>query len=609
MFRAALTTALNTSLATALLALAINTSASELEGGFAFSEFGSPKYGPDMQHWPYANPDAPKGGDIVLGAFGTFDSLNLYLLKGNWAGSIGLTLDSLMVGSGDELLSLYGQIAEKAEYPEDKSWIVFTIREEARYDDGVPIRAADFKLAFDTIMNHGRPFFRSFYREVEGVEVLSPLKLKFTFKTRNNMKPLMNVAELSPAPSHHWKTRDITKTTLEPWPSSGAYRIKSLEPGRSITYERVKDYWGADLPVNRGLNNFDVIRYDYYRDLNVMFEAFKAGDIDFRAENSSKRWATGYKLKSVDSGDMQIETLPDRSPSGIQGLVINTRKSKFADVRVREALATLFDFEWMRKKLLYDQYTRTASFFPNSDYGSSDAPTEAERAVLSPYAEQLPEAVLKQAFKPSKTDGSGRNRKQIRAALGLFKAAGLNVVDGKLMLPSGEQMQIEILLVQPDFERLMAPYVQTLKRVGIDASIRIVDSSQYEKRTEEFDFDMTNVRFNFFPPPGPELRSFYGSAAADQKGSGNFSGIKDPVVDALIEKIISAKDLETLKVHTRALDRVLLWQHYIIPEWHNDVYRLAYWNRFSRPATSPYYGTGFPSTWWLDDSKAAKLKR
>ena len=592
-----------------LLSFALVSQAEHVQGRYAFSEFGTPKYGPDMQHWPYANPDAPKGGEIVLGAFGTFDSLNLYLLKGNWAGSIGLTLDSLMVSSGDELLSLYEQIAEKAEYPDDKSWIVFTIREAARFDDGMPIRAGDFKLAFDTIMDHGRPFFRSFYREVASVEVLSPLKLKFTFKTRDNMKPLMNVAELSPAPRHYWKTHDITKTTLEPWPSSGAYRIKSLEPGRSITYERVKNYWGADLPTNRGLNNFDVIRYDYYRDLNVMFEAFKAGDIDFRSENSSKRWATGYELKSVASKSVVIETLPDRSPSGIQGLVINTRKPKFADVRVREALATLFDFEWMRKKLLYDQYARTASYFPNSDYGASGTPSAEEITALDSFAGRIPKQITTSAFTPSFTDGSGRNRKQIRAALALFKAAGFAVVDGKLHTDTGVPVRLEILLVQPDFERLIAPYVQTLKRVGIDATIRIVDSSQYKKRTEEFDFDMTNIRFNFFPPPGPELRSFYGSAAAQQKGSGNWAGINDPVIDELIEKIIGAKDLDTLKVHTRALDRVLLWQHYIIPQWHNDVYRLAYWNRFSRPPVLPRYGTGFPGSWWHDVTKAAKLSR
>lgn len=592
-----------------LLSFAMVSQAQQLQGGHALSEFGTPKYGPDMHHWPYANPQAPKGGDVVLGAFGTFDSLNLYLLKGNWARSIGFTLDSLMVSSGDELLSVYGQIAEKAEYPDDKSWIVFTIRKTARFDDGVPIRAGDFKLAFDTIMKHGRPFFRSFYRDVASAEVLSPLQLKFTFKTRNNMKPLMNVAELSPAPRHHWQSRDITKTTLEPWPSSGAYRIKSLDPGRSITYERVKDYWGADLPTNRGLNNFDTIRYDYYRDLNVMFEAFKAGDIDFRSENSSKRWATGYKLKSVANNSVLIETLPDRSPGGIQGLVINTRKPKFADVRVREALATVFDFEWMRKKLLYDQYARTSSYFPNSDYGASGAPGAEEVTALAAFSERIPEQLTTSAFTPSRTDGSGRNRKQVRAALKLFKAAGFTIVDGKLHTDTGAQMQLEILLVQPDFERLIAPYVQTLKRIGIQASIRIVDSSQYEKRTEEFDFDMTNVRFNFFPPPGPELRSFYGSAAAEQKGSGNWAGVKDPVVDELIEKVISAKDLETLKVHTRALDRVLLWQHYIIPQWHNDVFRLAYWNRFSRPAVLPRYGTGFPASWWHDAQKAAQLRR
>ncbi|MEM7407991.1 MAG: extracellular solute-binding protein [Pseudomonadota bacterium] len=581
-----------------LAALTGAAGADELLGGHAISEFGTPKYADSMTHWPYVNPNAPKGGRVVLGAFGTYDSLNMYLLKGNWPRSIGLTMDTLMVASSDELLSVYGLIAERAEYPPDKSWIEFTLRPEARYADGAPIVAGDFALAFDTIRKHGRPFLRSFYRDVDAVEVISDHKLKFTFKTRGNMKPLMQVATMAPMPAHYWKTRDITKTTLDPWPSSGAYELTKVEPGRTLTYTRVKDYWGADLPVNRGRFNFDQIRYDYYRDLGVLFEAFKAGEVDYRIENSSKRWATGYDIPAVKEARIIIETLPDRSPSGIQALIMNSRRAKFRDVRAREAYGLLMDFEWMRKKLLYNQYTRTSSYFPNSDYGATDKPSAPELAVLEPYRDQLPKAVLEEAFRPPKTDGTGRNRKQVRQALKLFKDAGYTVVEGKLIGPDGKQVSIEILLVQPGFERLIAPYQQNLERIGIDASIRIVDSSQYERRTEELDFDMVNVRFNFFPPPGAELRSFYGSAAADQKGAGNMMGIKDPVVDALIEKIIAAPDLDTLKVHTRALDRVLLWQHYLIPEWHNDTYRLAYWDKFARPEQLPKYGTGFPHNWW-----------
>jgi microcin C transport system substrate-binding protein len=590
--------------ACALLSLSNVGAGETLSGTHAIAEFGTPKYSADMPHWPYVDPNAPKGGKIVLGAFGTFDSLNTYLLKGNWPGSIGLISDSLMVASDDELLSVYGLIAKSAHYPEDKSWIEFSLRPQARYEDGAPIVAADFKLAFDTIRKHGRPFLKAFYQDVEDVEVRSDHLLRFTFKTRNNMKPLVQIAGLAPLPSHYWKDHDISKTTLAPWPSSGAYKLTKVDPGRSLTYTRVENYWGAELAVNKGRYNFGQIRYDYYRDLHVLFEAFKAGEVDFRSENSSKRWATGYDLPAVQDGRIVTETLPDHTPSGIQALLMNTRRAQFADVRVREAFALLLDFEWMRKKLLYDQYTRTQSYFPNSDYGALDAPSAAELEVLKPFADKLPKALLTDSFKTPRTDGSGRNRKQIRAALALFKSAGYSVKDGQLLGPTNEQMRVEILLVQPGFERLIAPYVQTLKRIGIDASIRIVDSSQYERRTEYFDFDMINIRFNFFPPPGAELRSFYGSKAADEVGSGNMSGIKDSVVDALVEQIISSENLADLKVRTRALDRVLLWQHYLIPEWHNDIFRLAFWNKFSRPKQLPKYGTGFPHSWWIKPAQA-----
>ncbi len=577
--------------------------AEELPKRHAISEFGTPRYPADMTHWPHVNPDAPKGGKIVLGAFGTFDSLNPYLLKGNWPRSIGHITDTLMTSSGDELLTVYGLIAEYAVYPDDKSWIEFQLRQEARYDDGVQITAKDFVLALDTIRQHGRPFLQSFYRDVESAEALAPDRLRFTFKTRDNMKPLMTVATMSPAPSHYWAKTDISKTTLEPRPSSGAYKLVSVEPGRHLTYQRVEHYWGADLPVNRGQYNFDEIRYDYYRDISVMFEAFKAGNIDFRTEYSSKRWATGYDIPAVKEGRIVLKTMPDKMPGGIQAMVLNTRRAKFADVRVREALAQLMDFEWMRKKLLYNQYTRTKSYFPNSDYGASGKPTAAELAVLQPFADKLPKAVLEQAFEPPRTDGSGRNRKQIRRALQLFKEAGWKVAAGKLVDPSGNQIQIEILLRNPVMERLIAPYIQTLKKLGIAATMRIVDTSQYEKRLEDFDFDIVTLRSNFFPPPGPELRSYYGSAAADRAGTGNWAGIKDPVVDAIIEKVINAKDLKSLKVHTRALDRVLLWQHYAIPQWHNDIHRLAFHNKFAHPEVQPRYGTGFPAMWWQTSAK------
>ena len=589
-----------------LLATPLRADDEGVTKSWAMAEFGEPLYQDGFEHWPYANPDAPKGGRIVLGAQGSFDSLNHYILKGDWPTSIGLTSDSLMVGSANELSSAYGLIAESVEYPADKSWIVFNLRPEARYHDGAPITAGDFAFAFETIQEHGRPFLKSFYKDVAGVEVLSDHRLKFTFATRDNMKPLILVAGLSPLPRHYWESRDISRTTLEPPLASGAYRIRTLDPGRSITYERVADYWAADLPVNRGLNNFDEIRYDYYRDVGVMFEAFKAGAIDFRAENSSKRWATGYDIPAVEQDRIVLRTVPSETPGGIQGFFFNLRRDTFADVRVRAAIANLYDFETIQRTLLYGQYTRTKSFFPNSDFGASGPPTPEEIAILEPFRDQLPPEVLSEAFEPPKTDGSGRNRAALRQAVALFKEAGWTLEDGRLVR-DGRQMSIEILIVQADAERLVAPFVRNLERAGIDARIRLVDTSQYQVRLDDFDFDVITVRLNFFPPPGPELRSYYGSAAAGVRGSANLAGIQDPVADALIEQIIAADDLETLKATNRALDRVLLWQHYVIPQFHDDKHRLAFWNKFGYPETVARYSHGFPGSWWLDESKAESL--
>ncbi|MDH3712724.1 MAG: extracellular solute-binding protein [Gammaproteobacteria bacterium] len=574
---------------------------------WSMAEFGTPLYKRDIAHWPYANPAAPKGGEIVLGAFGSFDSLNTYILKGEWPRSIGLTGDSLMSGSGDELASAYGVIAESVEYPQDKSWIIFNLRPDAHYEDGVQITAGDFAFGFETIRKHGRPFLRSFYADVEGVEALDDRRLKFTMKTRNNMKPLMNVAGLSPLPRHHWETRDITKTTLEPEPSSGAYRITSVDAGRSITYELVDNYWGKDLAINRGLNNIQRIRFEYYRDDGVMFEAFKSGAIDFRQENSSKRWATGYENSpAVKKQQIVRRRVPNETPQGIQAFFFNLRRAPFDDKRVREAIALLFDFEAVQRTVLYGEYQRTASYFPNSDFGASGTPAGAELQLLEPFREQLPAALFAETFTPPKTDGSGRIRRQLRKALELFKAAGWSSQGGKLT-KGGKQMAFEFLLVSPTMERLVAPFVQNLKRTGIAATIRIVDSSQYEVRVDDFDFDVISVRLNFFPPPGPELRSYYGSAAAEVRGSANMAGIKNPVIDALIEKIINAEDLESLKHASRALDRVLLWNHYVIPQFFIDNDRIVHWDKFGYPDRKPRYSVGFPSTWWIDEERAAKL--
>ncbi len=576
---------------------------------WAIAEFGEPLYAGGIEHFPYANPDAPKGGRVVLSDFGSFDTLNFYVLKGEWPSSIGVVYDDLMTGSADEIDGLYGLIAETVEYPEDRSWAIFNLRKEAVYHDGAPIVARDFVFALETIKEHGRAFIKSFYEDVESAEALSDRRLKFNFKTTGSMKPITIAAGMSPLPVHYWEDKDVTASTLEPPLTSGPYRVKELDPGRSITYERVKDYWARDLPVKRGLNNIDEIRYEYYRDLTVEFEAFKAGEIDFRSENSAKRWMTEYDIKPVEDGRVVREEIPRKSPRGMGGYFFNLKREKFSDIRVREAIMTLYDFEAIQRTLLYGQYRRIDSYFPNSDYGATGEPTAAEQAILEPFAGELPEGTLRKAFIPPKTDGSGRDRKNLRRALALFKQAGWGLKEGKLISDgTGEQLQVEFMTAYPESQRLALPFVESLKRAGIDASIRLVDTSQWRTRIYDYDFDLWVGGLNFFPPPGTELRSFFGSESADIRG-GNSGGIKNPVVDAIIEQIIVARDLETLQNSTRALDRVLLWNHYAVPTYFNDEFWVAYWNRFGFPGQRPVYSVGFPGAWWVDTEKDAALER
>jgi len=577
---------------------------------WSMAEFGEPLYDESMTHWPYVNPDAPSGGSIVLGSFGSFDSLNTIILKGDWPRTLGLVSDTLMISSADELAAGYGLIAEWAEYPDDKSWIIFKLRPEAKFNNGSNITAEDFEYTFNTIREYGRPFLKSFYNEVENVEVLDEHKLKFTFNTTDSMKPLMIVAGLSPMSVEYWKDKDPSKTYLTPQPASGAYYISDVDAGRSITYKRVENYWGKDLVINKGLNNIDTIRYDYYRDLEVMVEAFKAGDIDFRSENSSKRWATAYEVDEVDNGEIILDTPPDNKPGAMQGYFFNLRRAPFDNQQVREAINLLYDFETIKRTILYNQYDRINSYFPNSNYGVSGAPTSEEVALLQPFADQLPTDVLEKPFMAPVTDGSGRNRKQLRQALKLFNEAGWKLEGGKLM-KAGKQMSVEFLFTNTGSQRVAAPFIQNMKKAGIDASVRIVDSAQYQVRVDDFDFDMISGGLNFFPPPGAELRSYYGSAAAEVRGSANMAGIKNPVADQLIEQIVNARSLEELQATTRALDRVLLWNHYVVPQFYVSKHRIAHWNRFGKPGVLPQYisyqGSGFPTGWWIDESLDSKL--
>lgn len=576
---------------------------------WAIAQFGEPLYAGGIEHFPYANPDAPKGGKIVLSSFGSFETFNFYVQKGEWPKTIGLVYDNLMSSSGDEIDGLYGLIAETVEYPSDKSWAIFNLREEAVYHDGMPIVAADFVHTFDVIKEHGRPFVQSFYVDVLSAEALSDRRLKFTFSTRDSMKPITTVAGLSPLPKHYWKDKEITAATLTPPLTSGPYRITAVDPGRSVTYTRVANYWAKDLPIKRGLNNIDEIRYEYYRDLTVEFEAFKAGKLDFRGESSAKRWMTEYNLEQIDSRQIIKQEIPSKNPRGMGGYFFNLKREKFADIRVREALLELYDFESIQRTLLYGQYKRIQSYFPNSNYGVTGQPIEAVKSVLAPFADKIPESALTHAFVPPKTDGSGRARSNTRRALNLFKQAGWEVRGGKLVsTETGKQFQLELMTAYPESQRLALPYIERLKDSGIDASIRLVDTSQWRVRIHDTDFDLWIGALNFFPPPGAELRSFFGSESADVRG-GNSGNIKNPVVDALIEQIIVTKDLDALQTTTKALDRVLLWNHYVIPTYYNDEAWIAYWDRFGIPDRRPIYNIGFPVSWWVDVAKDAELKR
>jgi microcin C transport system substrate-binding protein len=583
----------------ALTGSCVTAPAAMAAAAHGISMHGDLAYGPDFCHFRYADPRAPKGGTVRLAAMGTFDTLNPFILKGVPATGIGQVFDTLMTGSSDEAFSEYGLVAETVETPADRSWVAFTLRARARFHDGSPITVDDVIWTFETLRTKGHPFYRSYYAQVAKVEADGPRRVRFAFKPGVNRELPLILGQLPVLPKAWWASRDFTKTTLEPPLGSGPYRVTSVDPGRAITYERVKDYWAAELPVNVGRFNFDTIRYDYYRDTAVALEAFKGGAYDFRAENSSKNWATGYDVPAVREGRIKKEEIPNEVPTGMQGFVYNTRREFFRDARVRQALAHAFDFEWSNAHLFYGAYTRTASYFSNSELAAVGPLTEAERAVLAPYRDRVPASVFDEGPSPPATGPEGV-RPNLRKALGLLAEAGWTVRDMRLVhAATGRPMAFEILIDDPTWERIALPFVQNLARLGVAARVRTVDSAQYEYRLKHFDFDMTVAVYPQSMSPGNEQADFWGSEAARTPGSRNLAGISDPVVDALIAELIAAPDRAGLIARTRALDRVLRAGHYVIPHWHVTVFRVAYWNRFGRPAVTPKYALGF-ETWWVD---------
>ncbi len=575
--------------------------------GHAMAMHGEPKYPPDFKHFDYVNPDAPKGGTLRLGVTGTFDSFNPYVIKGNAFSNIGV--ETLTVGSDDEPFTRYGLIAESMEWPEDRSWVSFTLRPEARWHDGAPITVEDVIFSLETLKAKGQPFFRFYYGTIERAEKVGERTVKFVFNEAGNRELPLIAGEMPILPKHYWENRDFESDTAEPPLGSGPYKVVGFEPGRYVLIERVDDYWGKDLAVNVGQDNFDRMRYEYFRDDTVLRQALKAGVIDYREENQAKAWALDYDVPAVRDGWLKKEAIGHHRPTGMQAFVFNTRRPVFGDPKVREALAYAFDFEWSNRTLFFDQYTRTESYFSNSDLASRGLPEGDERKLLERYRGRVPEAVFTEEYRAPSTDGGGWPRANLEKAFELLAEAGWEVRDMKLVdAETGESMRFEILLVSPAFERVVLPFARNLKRLGIEASVRLVDESQYINRARSFDFDMIVGGWGESESPGNEQRGYWGSAAADTPGSRNYIGVKEPVVDELIELIISAPDRESLVARTRALDRVLLWSFYVIPNWHLRVDRILYWDKFSRPEVTPRSGTS-TSLWWFDPVKAERLEQ
>ena len=571
----------------------------------AIAMHGQPKYGPDFEHFDYVNPDAPKGGSLRLGAQGTFDSFNPWISKGTPVSPGG---DTLLSHAADEAFTEYCLICETVEWPEDRSWVTFHLRPEARWHDGRPITPEDVIFSLDILKEKGRPIYRFYYGSITGAEKVGERSVKFVFGEQENRELPLIAGQLPILPKHYWEGREFDKTTLEPPLTSGPYRIVAWETGRHVVRELLEDYWARDLPVNRGKHNFKRMRTQYYRDATAIRQALKAGTLDYRAENLAKAWALEYDIPAVRDGLLKQTEFRHGRPTGMQAFIFNTRRPLFRDRRVREALAYAFDFEWTNPTLFFDQYTRNDSYFENSELASSGRPEGRELEILAPYRGRVPDEVFDATFSVPVTDGSGWPRDNLATALEILGSAGW-AIDGAGTLrseESGAAFVFEMLLVSPDFQRIVLPMARNLKRLGIEMKVRLVDSSQYINRYRSKDFDMLSAGWGQSDSPGNEQRDYWSSAAAEAPGSRNLAGIEDPVIDELIELLIQAPSREELIVRTRALDRVLLWGFYVIPAYHLQSDRILYWDKFAFPPEPPKNGTSI-SFWWFDEAKASAL--
>jgi microcin C transport system substrate-binding protein len=592
----------------------VASAADDLPKHHALSLIDSPKHGADFKHFDWVNPNAPKGGRIRQWVMGTFDTLNRFPdNKGRPAAAVDLIYDRLMVSSPDEPATVYGLIADWVSYPADFSSATVHLRANARFHDGKPITADDVIFSLAALKKVSQ-FYSAYYKNVAGAEKISDHELTFRFDVKGNRELPMIITELPILPKHYWQgtgangePRDLGRSTLEIPLGSGPYRIKEMDPGRSITYERVKDWWAKDLPTSRGQWNFDEAKFVYYLNKISAFEDFKAGNLEYWVESSAKDWATGFDFDAAKRGLVKRHEVPIQRVQSMQGFVLNLRRPQFQDVRVRQAFNLALNFEFINKNLFYEQYARAESYFGNSDLQATGLPQGRELEILKEIADKVPPEVFTTEYKNPVNANPEDVRKHLSHATKLLADAGWQVKNGVLTNAAGAQLTAEFLLVQPDFERVVLPYKNTLERLGIKASVRTVDTSQYQRRHDTFDFDIIVSSFPQSLSPGNEQRDFWGTPAASKEGSNNLIGIKDPAIDTLIEKIVLAKDRADLAATTRALDRILLWNHYVVPQWRAPFDRMAVWDMFGRPDRLPSQSAAFLQVWWYDDAAAKRL--
>ncbi|MDI5920609.1 extracellular solute-binding protein [Halomonas sp. LR5S13] len=567
--------------------------------------YGDPRLPADFAHFPHADPDAPKGGSLVRSAIGSFDSTNPFIIRGTPATGLTEIYDTLLTQNPDEPFSMYGLLADGVRLDPERQWIEFDLHPEARFHDGEPVTAEDVVFSFETLTEKGQPFYGAYYADVIDVQALDEDTVHFDLADSESRELPLIIGQLPILPAHFWQDRDFEATTRDALLGSGPYRIGEVEPGRRIVFERVDDYWARDLPVNRGRHNVDRLVYDYYRDQTVALEAFKAGNLDMRIETSARNWATAYDFPALEEGFVKRLEVPDGQPAGMQAYVMNLRRDKFQDIRVREALNLAFDFEWLNRNLFYGAYQRTESYFANSEMAAEGLPSEAELALLEPHREALPERVFEE---PLPIEHPEEMRPRLARALELLNQAGYVVRDGVMThLDSGAPLTLEVLLFDSQFERVVQPLLQNLAKLGIEGDIRIVDVNQYLNRLRGFDFDIIVGSFPQSANPGNEQRDFWTSEYAEVPQSRNLIGLSDPVIDELVDTLIAADSREALDTAARALDRVLRWGFYVIPQWHLGQTRIALWDKFGWQEPFPEYNLDL-AAWWVDPERGAEIE-